>query len=170
MVWKTSYNSGLGQQALSLAAVDVTPKVAIGTILKAFDDVFGEGEFIYLPGLTAALAGDAVTYDLLPGSQAIVRALTGTHANTGVPIAIALVAVPTGSYGWFQISGVGIVNVSAGAVAGRPFITATAGQLFSTAAAGTQVLNARLSSAIATPAAGQAYLTMNRPFVQGQIT
>ncbi len=170
MVWKTSYNSGLGQPAFTLSAVDAVKAVAVGTIIRAYDDLFGEGEFIYLPGAAGVIAGDVVTYDLNPAAPAITESLVATHANQGVPLAVALVAVPALSYGWFQISGVAIVNVTAASAAGRPFLTATAGQLNSAVVAGSQIIGARLSTAIATPAAGQSYLTINRPAVQTQIT
>lgn len=170
MTFKTAANAALGVALFTLTAVDITAKVPVGTIAKAYDDALGEAEFIYLPGVANTVGGDMIVYDLLPGGQAITRTTSAAQANTGQPAAVALVAVPAGSFGWFQISGVAIVNVTAAAAAGRAFLTATAGQLNSAAVAGSQVLGARLSSAIGTPAAGQAYATLNRPYVQGQIT
>ena len=169
MPFKTSYNAALGQPSISMAGVDTIARVAIGTILKGFDDLLGEGEFIYLPGAAGVLAGDHVMYDLLPSGPTVTRSTTG-QANTGQQTAVAVSAVGAGSYGWFQISGVAVVNVIAGTVAGRAFLSATAGQLSSTATAGAQLLGARLSSATGTPAVGQSYMTLNRPAVQGQIT
>lgn len=170
MTFKTASNSALGVTAFVLAAVDVVAKVPIGTIAKAYDDTLGEAEFIYLPGAANVAGGDLVVYDLLPAGQAVTRTLAATHLNTGQPCALAIVAVGAGSYGWYQISGVGIANVTAASAAGKAFLTATASSLNSAAVAGCQVLGARLSSAVGTPAAGQAYLTLNRPFIQGQIT
>lgn len=167
MVWKTSYNAALGMPAFTLGAVDTTPKVAIGTIVKAYDDSFGEGEFIYLPGVASLLAGDAIFYDLLPGGQSVTRALL---VNSGQSIAFALVAVPAGSYGWYQLSGVAIANATA-AGAGLPaYYSGTAGSIRTTAAPGLQINNARISSALNTPATGQCYVTINRPNMQTQIT
>lgn len=170
MTFKTASNAALGISAFVLAAVDVVAKVPVGTITKAYDDTLGEAEFIYLPGVANTVAGDTIVYDLLPGGQAITRATAAAQVNSGQPVAVALVAVPAGSFGWFQISGVAVVNVTAASAAGKAFLTATASQLNSAATAGCQVLGARLSSAIGTPAAGQAYATINRPYVQGQIT
>jgi hypothetical protein len=170
MTFKTANNAALGITAFILAAVDVTAKVPVGTIAKAFDDTLGEAEFIYLPGVAGVVAGDTIVYDLLPGGQSVTRTTSGAQANSGQPAAIALVAVPAGSYGWFQISGVAVVNVTAASAAGKAFLTATAGSLNSAAVAGSQLLGVRLSSAIGTPAAGQAYATLNRPAVQSQIT
>ena len=50
------------------------------------------------------------------------------------------------------------------------FASATAGALTSTAGAGLQVLNAKSDTATGTPAANQAVIEINRPFMQGQIT
>jgi hypothetical protein len=170
MTFKTASNAALGVTAFILAAVDVTPKVPIGTIAKAFDDTLGEAEFIYLPGVANTVGGDLIVYDLLPAGQTITRTTAAAQVNSGQPAAVALVAVPAGSYGWFQISGIAIVNATAASAAGKCFLTATAGSVGNTAVAGDQVLGARLSSAVGTPAADRSYATINRPYVQGQIT
>ena len=169
MAFKTSYNAGLGQPAFNVNAVDVTPKVAIGTTLKGFDDVQGEGSFIYLPGAANVAAGDVVTFDLLPTAPGVTRAAVAS-ANAGTGIAVAVVDVPAGSYGWFQVTGVAIANAIAATAVGRSFISATAGSLTSVAAAGLQILGSRISSAVGTPAAGKVYVTLIAPHVQGQIT
>lgn len=170
MVWKTSYNQALGQPAFDLNSVDTVARVAIGTVVKGYDDVFGEGEFIYLPGVASCAAGDAVVYDLLPSGPAVVRALSGTHANSGRPVAFALQPAVAGQYGWFQINGLAIVSANAGAAAGVLMLSATAGGVSNAVLAGAQVLGARLSSAVGTPVAAKAYATIARPCVQSQIT
>lgn len=170
MTFKTATNAAIGLPTFDINSVDVVAKVPVGTIARAYDDTLGDAEFIYLPGVAGLTAGDMVAYDLLPAGQAVVRSLAATHVNTGQPCAVALVAIPALSFGWYQISGVAIVNVTAASAAGKAFLTATAGQLNSAAVAGVQVLGARLSSAINVPSANKSYLTLNRPFVQGQIT
>lgn len=170
MPFKTSYNAALGQPSINLAGVDTYARVAIGTIVKGFDDLLGEGEFMYLPGAAGVLAGDHVVFDLLPGAASVTRSTAAGQVNSAQPSAVAVAAVPAGSFGWYQVSGVAVVNVVAGSAAGRAFLSATAGALTSTAAAGVHLLGARLSSAVGNPAAGQAYITLARPAVQGQIT
>lgn len=169
MTFKTSYNAALGVPSLTLAGVDTTAKMVVGTVVKGFDDLQGEADFIYLPGVAGTLAGDVVTFDLMPGGQLTVRATTAS-ANTGRSIAVALTAVSAGSFGWYQITGAAIVNAVAGTVAGGMYLSATAGSVTSTAAAGVQVGGARINSALGVPAAGQVYATLNRPAVQTQIT
>lgn len=168
MAWKSNANSPLG---VSLpGTVDTAVSVPIGTIAKFFDDAFGEGEFIYLPGVAATAAGDCVEYDLAPGAQVTVRHTNATASNSGRPVAFATAATVAATYGWYQIGGLAIINVAAGMAAGNLFGTGTAGVLDDGADAGDQILGARCSTAIGTPSAGKSYATINRPFVQGQIT
>lgn len=176
MAWKTGPNSPLGVSNANPAIPD-TPTTApypyvlpLGTIATFFEDTQGPAELIYLPGIANLVSGDVVEYDLTPGAQLIVRHSNATGSNSGRPIAVAVGAPQAGQYGWFQISGVAIVNVTAGSAVGAAFATATAGSLNSAADAGDQIMNTRLVTAIATPAAGKAYLMLNRPCVQGQIT
>ena len=171
MPWKTGANSQLGVPDINPAVIDDTARCPVGTIIKAYDDTQGEGEFIYLPGVASLAKGDCVVYDLNPGAQAVVRTLSGTHLNTGRPVAFAMDAIVAGKYGWFQIGGVTIASVLAAFAAGnKVFLTTTAGNVDDAAVNGCQILGAMSSSAIATPLAGKAYLTINRPVLQSQIT
>lgn len=170
MVWKTGANSPLGVPAIALLDLDAVAKYPIGATVKGYDDVFGEGEFIYLPGVAATAAGDAVVYDLAAGAQATTRLASNAQNNTGRPVAIALGASVAASFGWYQIGGLAIVNATAASAVGAMFSTATAGSVNSAADAGDQILGARLSTAVGTPSAGKAYATLNRPCMQGQIT
>lgn len=169
MAFKTSTNSALGVPAIALYGVDSIARLPIGTIARGVDDVLGEAEFMYLPGSAGVIAGDVVVVDLSPGAASVGRAQAGTHNNLGMPLAVAVAATPAGSFGWFQISGCAIANVTAGTAAGRMFLTDTAGSVTSGATAGAQVISGRISSAVGTPAAGQSYVTINRPCVQTQI-
>jgi hypothetical protein len=170
MAWKPGPNAPLGVANGVPVTPDLTALVPVGTIREFYEDTQGPGELIYLPGVAATVAGDLVEYDLTPGAQATVRHSNATASNSGRPVAVALAAVTAGLYGWYQISGVAIINATAASAAGAMFATATAGSVNSAADAGDQILNARLSTAVGTPAAGKAYATITRPFVQGQIT
>ncbi|TXH44519.1 MAG: hypothetical protein E6Q97_32450 [Desulfurellales bacterium] len=168
MAWRSGANSPLGISVPG--TIDTSPSVAVGTVSKFYDPVQGEGTFIYLPGVASVADGDAVVYDLNPGAQAIVRAASGTHANSGRPVAFAVGALVASTYGWYQIEGVAIASVLAGFAAGNLFLSATAGSVDDGAINGAQILGARGSSAIGTPAANKAYVTISRPHIQGQIT
>lgn len=168
MAWKSNTNAPLGGSIPG--NVDVTALVAVGTIAKFFDDALGEGEFIYLPGVAATVAGDVVEYSLAPGAQATIRHSNATASNSGRSVAVATAATVAGTFGWYQIGGIATVNTVGGTVAGVAMGTATTGSLGNTADAGDQILGARIETAVGTPAAGKSYVQLNRPFVQGQIT
>lgn len=171
MPFKTSYDSALGMPSITLSGVDTVKRVALGTIVKGYDDTLGEAEFIYLPGAANVVAGDWVMYDLLPSAPTVTRLTSALGANKGRPVAVAVAATGAGTYGWYQVGGVAAANVLAAFAAGSTvFTTATGGSVDDTAVAGGQILGAFGSGAIGTPAAAQAYVTLNRPFLQGQIT
>lgn len=165
--------------------VTVKPSVPIGTIAY-FRDIgttgLGVGGFIYLPGVTSTAAGDVVTYKLGNGSGtsqstegnggAATARWTGT-ANTGAPLAVATAAVDLQTkWGWYQIQGSAIVNVSGTVAASdtKAYFGQT-GQLQTNAAVGgKQVLGAAAASANGVPDTGKAVFTINNPVVQSQIT
>lgn len=170
MTFKTGSNERLGAAGFNTTDVDTVARVPVGTIIKAYDDTQGEGEFIYLPGAANVAAGDAVLYDLNPAGVTVTRHSNATGSNSGRPVAFAVNAVGAGSFGWYQITGCAIVSAVAGVVAGVMMGSATTGSVGNAADAGDQILGARISTAVGTPAANKAYATINRPYVQGQIT
>jgi hypothetical protein len=171
MTFKIASNGALGVPDIDPSVIDDTARVQVGTICKGYDDVRGEGMFIYLPGVASCALGDCVVYDLTVGAPAIVRTLSGTHLVTGRPVAFAMNAIVAGKYGWFQIFGIAVGSVLAGfAAASKVFLTATAGNVDDAAIAGCQLMGAYGISAIATPLAGKAYLQISYPSIQTQIT
>lgn len=144
----------------------------LGDIIKAYDPVYGMGEFIYLLGVAATVIGSVVTYDgASAGTPTWQTALAPSTANLDQPLAVAMAANLANSYGWYQISGTAVVSTNGTlSGAGVPVYLAGSGQVTSTAAAGKQVVNARSESATGTPAANQALVKINRPFAQGAIT
>ena len=168
MAYKNVANAPLGMPLPG--NVDATALVPVGTIQRFIEDTLGEGEYIYLPGVAATIANDLVEYDLAPGAQATVRHSNATASNSGRSLAVSTAATIALTFGWFQISGLTIINTTAAQAAGNMFGTATAGAVGNTLDAGDQILNARLSTATGVPAALKAYATISRPFVQGNIT
>jgi len=150
----------------------VVLEAQLGEIRQGWDTALGSGEFIYLKGVASLAVGDVVSFNAYTGAT---TRWAGT-ANTGVPLAVA-VSTPTSSqYGWFQVGGNAIVTCSGTVAAGdAAFFSATAA-LKTAAVAGKQVLNIVAASAngatVGTTALAstQAVYTLNRPFVQGQIT
>lgn len=141
----TTLNARLGQriQAKDMASTD-----------------YGIGEFIYLQGLNATAVGSVVTFD----SETFQTALAVGGAKGQV--AFAMSACVTGEYGWYQIYGKCVGKVLAlFADNAVPYLTATPGSLDDAVVAGDEVYAARSVSAIGTPAAGLALISVSYPFV-----
>lgn len=146
-------NPQIGLQPI--ASTSTTQNHPLGTICRASDYTYGEGEFIYLKGVASTAAGDAVTYD---PKGATVRAV----ATSVGPIAIAMSASVTLLFGWYQISGAGVVNSSGATTATVPGTSSTAGQLNNTGTA-KQINGARFSTAQDAPGAGFTGIVLDRP-------
>ena len=153
----------------------------LGTIVRGYDPVYGEGEFIYLQGVSTQVVGSVVTwngYGTVSGQTGtksqFQAALAAATANQGQPLAVSMAAYPSGSpataFGWFQISG-NAVAATNGTLATGPakIYLAGTGQVTSTQANGAEVVNAINVTATGTPAANQAVISIDRPFAQGQV-
>ena len=135
--WISGGNTPLGYPVPGTVDTGVTrdsvvyPSVPIGTTARFTDTGstrLGSGTFIFLPGVTSTVAGDVVTYRQSAGTDvsgdvndgAATERWAGT-ANTGAPLAVATAATNTqAKWGWYQIQGGAIVNVSGTVTAGRP--------------------------------------------------
>ena len=168
MAWRSGANSALGYPDPNATQPDTTAKATPGTIASFIEDTLGPAILLYTVGVAGLIAGDVVYYDMLPGNPTTVR-VSASNAHSGRALAVAINAPQAGQYGWFQITGVAIVNVLAGAVLGPAFASATAGSLTSTAGAGGQIDGMSLSSGVGTPSAGKAYASINYPTMQTQV-
>ena len=66
----------LGYQPI--AVTDTTQNHPLGTIVRAVDPTYGEGEFIYLTGVASTVAGDVVSYNTTQGDRKSTR-LNSSH-------------------------------------------------------------------------------------------
>jgi hypothetical protein len=101
------------------ALIDKAASETLLSTVKAFDPVFGEGEFIYLTGVASTAVGDVVTWDSLGQTT---RAVTTTRG----PIAVAMTANLANFRGWYMIRGLAPVNSGANAVAANAAIQCSA--------------------------------------------
>jgi hypothetical protein len=142
----------------------------LGTIVRAYDSVLGEGEFIYLLGVVNTVVGLLYTWDIST-FQTTVLAVT---ANLNQPVAVAMSANVAGQYGWYQISGMATVLKTAVQVTPAPlkvYISGTAGRVFVTSTSGREIMGARTANvATVTSTTSTVLVHMSRPFAQGQIT
>lgn len=142
-----------------IADTSTTQKQALGTIVRAFDVTYGEGEFIYLLGVASTAINDWVTYNRDDNGTTLLA------ANAIGPVAIAMSANIASQYGWYQISGKAVGScLTAFADNGLVYITATAGHVDDTSVAG-DLVNLSKGASTTVAASGVADFEINRPFV-----
>lgn len=147
----------LGQSLIG--GVDTAAAVPLGTIVTATDPTYGAGEFIYLKGLDTTARGTWVTYNLDDGSTALLA------ANAIGPVAVAMGATVTGTWGWYQISGKAVGKALTGYLDNAlVFSTGTAGSVDDTVVDGDMVHLAKGASAVDTPSSGLAEFEISRPY------
>lgn len=144
---------------------------ALGTVVRAVDPTYGEGEFIYLLGVADTVVGSMVKYNATTYQTELVTVANGK--NKGVPVAIAMSANVASQYGWYQISGNAVIKKTSVAVTPQVpvFISATSGRIKVLASAGQQILGAQtanLTTIVTTTST--VVVTIDRPHTQGQIT
>ncbi len=108
----------------------------LGMIIKAFDQTYGEGEFIYLKGVASTAAGDLCCFNQAAGTS--VRSIISGTGSSG-PCGVAMSANVASQYGWYQIGGAGPVKAATVSANTSAFITATAGQIDDLASVGNRV-------------------------------
>jgi len=145
----------------AIAETSTTKQTNIGTRVKGFDPIYGEGEFIYLTGVASTVVGDLVIFDQYAGTST--RAVAGSRG----PCAIAMSANVASSYGFYQIAGSAIVKAGTVAANGNVYVTATAGTIDDAIVSGDKVDGARLKTADGTPSAGFAIAQISRPSLNG---
>lgn len=143
-----------------VAVNETSQKHPLGTIRRAKDPVYGEGEFIYLKGVASTAVGEWVTYNMDDGSTVRLA------ANAIGPVAVAMAATVANEFGWYQIQGKAVGKVLTGfADNANVYATATAGSVDDAVVAGDRVKRAKGASAIGTPSAGLAEFEVDRPFM-----
>lgn len=146
----------------SLTSVETVKQCEIGTIAKGVDEVYGEGEFIYLPGVASTVRGSAVLYDSRPGAATTALLATGNRGQ----VAIAMGATVAGTFGWYQISGASVSRSSA-AVANALVYASATGILDDAVSATNKIDGAVYKTADGTPSAGLAVVQLSRPSMAG---
>jgi len=147
-----------GNQAI--ADTSTTQKHPLGTIVRAVDPTYGEGEFIYLLGVANTAVGSWVTVH----EDGFTTTLLA--ANDIGRTAISMSANVASQYGWYQISGKAVGKALAGYVDNAlVYATATAGSVDDAVVAGDRVKKAIGASAVDTPSTGLAEFEIDRPFM-----
>jgi hypothetical protein len=140
----------------------------LGTIIRANDPVYGDGEFIYLLGVASTIVGSVVTYD----ASTYQTVLCAVGGNIPRAVAISMSANVASSYGWYQISGQAVVAKSCtiSLVAGVAVGVLTTGLIAATGS-GKEIQGA-VVAAVASAATGRTTVRVMiaRPTKQGRIT
>lgn len=151
-----------------IADTSTTQNHALGTIVRAKDNTYGVGEFIYLKGVASTAVGSLVTYN----TSSFTTALAPVGTNKAQPIAVAMSANVASQWGWYQISGIAVmaktctVSLAANAAVGVLTIGLVAGT-----GSGKEIQGA-LVAAVASATAGRTtvQVVINRPHMQGRVT
>jgi hypothetical protein len=158
--WKISTQL-MGMDAIGV--VDDVATCALGTIVSARHDTYGVGEFIYLKGVASTVVGSAVLYNPDDWTTSLLA------PNDIGFVAIAMSANVANTFGWYQISGKGIVKAGTVVDNANVYSTASPGILDDAVVAGDRVKNAKFASADGTPSAGLAEIEIARPFVDDAV-
>lgn len=144
----------------AIADTSTTQKMPLGTIVRAVDDTYGVGEFIYLLGVASTAVGDWVTINQDDNTT------TRLVPNAIGPVGVAMSANVANQYGFYQRKGKAIANVLAGFVDNANLYgTATAGSADDAVVAGDRIQGAKGASAIGVPSGSFAEVEIDNPFV-----
>lgn len=154
----------IGAQPIS--SVSTTQNHPLGTIVQARDDGSngnGQGEFIYVKGVSSGARGAWVGINADDGSTTLATA-NGIYPLIGIMMADLDAST---DYGWCQISGKAVGKaLTAFADNGDVYLTATAGSVDDADVAGDFVSNAKGASALDAPETGMAEFELSRPFTR----
>ena len=144
-----------------IADTSTTKKHPLGTIVRAKDASLGEGEFIYLLGVTSTIVGSIVEYD-----TSFQSGLESTALSKPRPNAVAMSINVGSAYGWYQISGLAkMAKLSTTSFAAAAALAASSG--LAIAAATGIVINGALvavvKSATSVTAPDLTTVMINRP-------
>lgn len=157
MAWTIS-SPLLGSQPID--EISTTAQHPLGTIIRARDPTYGEGEFIYLKGIASTVAGSIVQYN-----DSFTTALNTTALAEPKPLAVAVGACVASRYGWYQISGIAYVSKSGSLclLKGAHFgVTAGAAVAVATGSI-TQGACVAIHASVVSPAEAFVYCMLNRP-------
>jgi len=156
----------------TVGSTAVTTKlVPLGTIVRAADPTYGEGEFIRLVGVASTVVGDLVAYNVSTYQTSLLTA-TGWK-NKATPVAVAMSACVANEHGWYQIGGMAVIKKTGVSV--NPgvaiYSSATAGKFKVLASAGQQIVGATTANAATVvTTTSTVIVAINRPHTQSQIT
>ena len=117
--------------------------------LRGYDVNLGGGVFVYAKFGATISAGATVKLDqsLVSGQVISTAQLWDGAANAGRPLAVAVASGVSGNFGWFQVQGNAIVNISGAVSSNTPIYWQANGVVSATVVASKQMENAQFSTA-----------------------
>ncbi len=139
-----------------------------GMVVRAFDPVYGEGEFILLKGVANTAVGSVVTYN----GTTYNTTLAATTKNQARPVAFAMAAnTATSNWAWYQIGGTVVAKKGTARLQPNVAVGVSTAGVVGNTNSGIEILGARSSNAAtALTAATTVLLIVDRPHLQGRIT
>lgn len=138
-----------------------SPKVPLGTIVRGVDPTYGEGEFIYLKGVSSTIEGSIVEYN-----TSYQTGLATSALDKPQPVAVSTTTCTGSYYGWYQIGGIAqVAKLSTTSFAADVYFAAGAG-LAIAAATGLRIhgaVVAVVASAVSVTAPDLVTAMINRP-------
>jgi hypothetical protein len=151
-----------------------------GFVIRGLDQALGGGEFIFGKCSEALLAGDVVELTtVFTSGNGLVTAQKwrATTASIGQQLGVAMAALSSGNFGFFQVQGNAIVNSNGVTAAGDRAFWQANGVVSTTLVAGKQALGMNAMSAANATVTGygaigatKSVYMLQRPFGQGNIT
>jgi hypothetical protein len=159
--WKIIGSIGGGQNIDETSTYQNFP---LGTIVTAKDidgsTDYGVGEFVYAKGVASTAVGSAALIDANGFTTSL-----ATADDTGM-IGCSMSANVANQYGWYQVSGLGVVKGLASLADNKAcFLTSTAGSVDDAEVAGDLIYGMTTASALDTPSSGLALVNLVRPHV-----
>ncbi len=145
-----------------------TPPNVLGSVKRAFDPTYGEGEFIMLKGVASTKVGSVVVYD----GTTYLTTLAATTKNQARPIAISMTAnTLTSGFAWYQIGGTAVAAKGTASIQPKVTVAVTTTGLIGNTNSGIELQGARSANAATlTAAITTITLIIDRPHMQGRIT
>ena len=160
------------ENRLGIQPIDQSSSVQnhdLGTLLRARDPIYGEGEFIYLLGVIGTAIGTLIIWEgQSTGVPTYQTALAPGTPFLGQPLAVSMSVNAAAQYGWYQLGGQAVAQTNGTVAASSPVFLAGNGQLTTIVLSGQQILDAISITASGVPSSGLAVVEIDRPFAQGE--
>ncbi len=168
-LWISARNSGLGFPQPGII-YDTNMGLTIGSTAKFRDagtTFLGEGDFIWLPGVTSTILGSWVSYTTSDGTANTgSTTLWAGTANLPFPLAVATCVSVGSTWAWYQRAGAAICAISGTIAADNGAAWQAAGVVQAAAVATKNVEGAIALSANAVPSANKAIYLLSYPSSQ----